>query len=453
MDIYKILESLQQLEDKHNLTEDAEHKYLVTYSNVNSGNTYTALVPADDEYEARDRINNAAGFGTRVQSVKPARGNEQTDQEWKVFKDPRRNGAGQAMLVDRGQGSASNLNEDLQADDGEYYDNSDDFFSQFEADQFDDEKVSPDGMEVRGYIDGVNVMAWRYESSEQIGGWGVYDDSYLGQGMAEDYNPVESDYEQWEYILVKDGGAGGRGNASGAYALELVVGHQGSDSDWISAIRNILTYVKQNRAVLGKEVSDETGKTVKDAIIDIKREYPQLYQAAQQPTGMAEGPMGSAEKNSRGPKFTGYWKGTDKRTPGKHMVGAAESVQREISEGWNNYLAEFGADNAGGTAGLGQTVADKQKAAKEISNVTGAINKAKSTGVLPQGLGTTQAAQAIMQDPEDVNSATTSQKKELGAAGDSFNDFIKAASTTPGGQSALNTVLSAMKKIKSTPGA
>jgi hypothetical protein len=47
-----------------------------------------------------------------------------------------------------------------------------------------------------------------------------------------------------------------------------------------------LTYVKQNRAVLGKAVSDY--KTVKDAIMDIKNQYPQLYQAAQQPEGVAE---------------------------------------------------------------------------------------------------------------------------------------------------------------------
>jgi hypothetical protein len=120
------------------------------------------------------------------------------------------------------------------------------------------------------------VAVWDYMASEE-------------DSVAEGYDPVESDYKQWEDILIKDGGNGGRGNASGDYALELVAGPQSSDSDWISTIRNILTYVKQNRAVLGKEVSDETGKTVKDAIIDIKREYPQLYQAAQQPQGVAEG--------------------------------------------------------------------------------------------------------------------------------------------------------------------
>ena len=77
------------------------------------------------------------------------------------------------------------LTEDLQADDGEYYSNSAKFFGQFEADHFDNEETSPDGMEIRGYIDGANVMAWRFKSAKKVGGWGIYDDSALEQGMAE----------------------------------------------------------------------------------------------------------------------------------------------------------------------------------------------------------------------------------------------------------------------------
>ena len=91
------------------------------------------------------------------------------------------------------------------------------------------------------------------------------------QGVAEGYDSVESDYGQWEDILH-------RGNPSGAYAFNLMRGDE-------TTIRNILAYVKQNRAVLGKEVSPETGRTVKYAIIDIKNKFPQQYQAAQQPQG------------------------------------------------------------------------------------------------------------------------------------------------------------------------
>ena len=73
------------------------------------------------------------------------------------------------------------VTEDLQADDGELYRSADDFFGQFEADHFDEERVSPDGMEVRGYIDGVNVMVWRFDSPRKTSGYGIYDDSDLNE--------------------------------------------------------------------------------------------------------------------------------------------------------------------------------------------------------------------------------------------------------------------------------
>jgi hypothetical protein len=76
---------------------------------------------------------------------------------------------------------AKKVNEDLQADDGEYYDSADDFFSQFEADHFDNEVESDDGMEVRGYIDGVNVMAWRFDDESKTSGYGVYNDDALNE--------------------------------------------------------------------------------------------------------------------------------------------------------------------------------------------------------------------------------------------------------------------------------
>lgn len=75
--------------------------------------------------------------------------------------------------------------EDLQADDGEHYEDSADFFGQFDSDTFDDEETSPDGMEVRGYIDGVNVMAWRFDDESMTSGYGVFDDSGLGETAEE----------------------------------------------------------------------------------------------------------------------------------------------------------------------------------------------------------------------------------------------------------------------------
>jgi hypothetical protein len=77
--------------------------------------------------------------------------------------------------------SEQGVAEDIQADDGERYRSADDFFGQFEADHFDEERVSPDGMEVRGYIDGVNVMVWRFDSPRKTSGYGIYDDSGLNE--------------------------------------------------------------------------------------------------------------------------------------------------------------------------------------------------------------------------------------------------------------------------------
>lgn len=49
-------------------------------------------------------------------------------------------------------------------------------------------------------------------------------------------------------------------------------------------------------------------------------------------TPLGEDTMTGAEKHPEGPKFTGYWKGTDAGTPGNKMVGAAEGVEQECKE-------------------------------------------------------------------------------------------------------------------------
>ena len=78
-------------------------------------------------------------------------------------------------------GTTASVSEDLQADDGQAYDDSADFFGQFEADHFDNEEESDDGMEIRGYIDGINVMAWRFDDESKTSGYGNYDESALSQ--------------------------------------------------------------------------------------------------------------------------------------------------------------------------------------------------------------------------------------------------------------------------------
>lgn len=101
-----------------------------------------------------------------------------------------------------------------------------------------------------------------------------------------------------------------------------------------------------------------------------------------------EDTMAGAEQHERGPKFTGYWKGTDKTTPGKHMVGASESVEEQISREWNTYLNEYGM-TTGGTAMGGGTAPtapgvnqnDPKQQAQDLQKTTNALNGLKSAGL------------------------------------------------------------------------
>ena len=89
---------------------------------------------------------------------------------------------------------------ELKAIDGDYYEDSTDFFSMFEQDHFDREEESADGMEIRGYIDDVCVMVFKFSTPDRMGGWGNYDDSAL---MAE--SGVEDDEEEGETCPECDG--------------------------------------------------------------------------------------------------------------------------------------------------------------------------------------------------------------------------------------------------------
>lgn len=114
---------------------------------------------------------------------------------------------------------------------------------------------------------------------------------------------------------------------------------------------------------------------------------------------ISEGSMKSAEKNSTGPKFTGYWKGKDKATPGKKMVGAAESVIHELEkegkkrtfewalrEEYEKFVAEYGMTTGGmqtpGADNTQQTDAQKmqqaQQTAKDNANIQKTMQNLKS---------------------------------------------------------------------------
>ena len=78
------------------------------------------------------------------------------------------------------KGAIESVAEDVQADDGEHFEDSADFFGQFEPDWFDETKESQDGMEINGYVGGIHVMSWRYDDESMTSGYGNYDDSGLG---------------------------------------------------------------------------------------------------------------------------------------------------------------------------------------------------------------------------------------------------------------------------------
>lgn len=138
-------------------------------------------------------------------------------------------------------------------------------------------------------------------------------------------------------------------------------------------------------------------------------------------------------KKSTGPKFTGYWKGTDKGTPGNKMVGgAAESIDEE----WENFINEYGATgmSTGGTISPGSagTATTGQQSAN--SQQPNADDQAKQTAVLQKnlqnlktkvpGLNINKATQAL--NKADANQALDNQdEKTMGAVAPQIANIVK----------------------------
>ena len=150
------------------------------------------------------------------------------------------------------------------------------------------------------------------------------------------------------------------------------------------------------------------------------------YDAYKEREWTEEGSMASAEKHSTGPEFTGYWKGTDPRTPGQHMVGGADESVEECGEPmslsdrlrarWAETKRETGLDEAGAnnpaqaTGSTGVTApADPAAQAKELATAQQNINKLKSAGVpIPN---VQAAAKTVLKDPTDPKTPVTLQDK------------------------------------------
>jgi hypothetical protein len=109
--------------------------------------------------------------------------------------------------------------------------------------------------------------------------------------------------------------------------------------------------------------------------------------------------------------FTGYWKGTDKRTPGKHMVGANEGTETEcdapisltdkLRARWEETKREKGLQEYGMTTGGTQNpgAQDPADLAKQTVDVQRGVNTLRAAGApIPSG---SQAVQSLMKGAED----------------------------------------------------
>jgi hypothetical protein len=179
----------------------------------------------------------------------------------------------------------------------------------------------------------------------------------------------------------------------------------------------------------------------------------------------AEGTMTTAATHDSGPEFTGYWKGTDKGTPGNKMVGASESIEQECDANispleaklrakWKAHkegLAEYGMTTGGTVAPAGGTgtapVAPAANPAANAAKTAAAqqsINKLKSAGVnIPS---VSQAVKSTLKNPV-TDPATAQDKQVAGGLGQEVQQMI-----AQGDPNSINQLAALMKKSNTQGG-
>lgn len=179
-----------------------------------------------------------------------------------------------------------------------------------------------------------------------------------------------------------------------------------------------------------------------------------LYTILQTLNNLEEGTMAAAEKHKTGPKFTGYWMGKDSGVPGEKMVGGGmeeqnigpgtggmeeeDQIEEELRAAWDEYLAEFGANNPGSTNAQSQA-----NTAKDLQTAQQNINKLKSAGVnLPTGVS--QASQSAVKAVNEPTSVPTAQDKKLSQTlGGEFEQLL-----TKGKPSDVSQLANAIRQVK-----
>lgn len=162
---------------------------------------------------------------------------------------------------------------------------------------------------------------------------------------------------------------------------------------------------------------------------------------------------GGFDESSTGTKFTGYWKGTDKGTPGKKMVGGGceeeveqpTSLKDRLRARWEKTKHEQGVDEAFGGNNPAQGQNPQAVLAKQASDVQKGVNALKNAGApiasVPQAVKTT------LKDPLKEPLNTQDKQVDLGMSQNIVQKIIKTGDT--GLQNQLATLVRRANQSKS----
>jgi hypothetical protein len=173
--------------------------------------------------------------------------------------------------------------------------------------------------------------------------------------------------------------------------------------------------------------------------------------------GMEEGSMAVAERHSTGPKFTGYWKGTDAGTPGKHMVGGgtAESAEEydepmtltdKLKARWEKTKQEKGISEAGADNPAQGSQNPQAELAKQTAAVQKGVNALKNAGAPMASV--LQTVKTTLKDPTKDQLNTQDKQVDLGLGQNVVQKIIKTGD--PGMQNQLAALV--RKANQSKPG-
>lgn len=177
---------------------------------------------------------------------------------------------------------------------------------------------------------------------------------------------------------------------------------------------------------------------------------------------MTEGTMSKAEHNPSGAKFgPGYWKGTDKRTPGNKMVGSCEEsieqeckttmspVEQKLRALWAQHKKEVDETIVPtGTSAPNQQ--DPQKAIQDQAKMKGELDQAKSKGLLPSSTNTQQSSQALAaltQAGGDMNKVPANMKQKLAPMITGIAGALGAGAKNPAQASKVNQAMSTLGQV------